>query len=338
MSRNTIIEEDICKVYEHIDLSELVDKEILITGASGLIGTYFLFSIKKFIDLGNSIKKLYIVINSNIPEHLYEFANYSWIEVLKGDLADDIFCTQLPQVDYIIHGAGYAQPGRFLANPDKTIKLNTSTTFHLLDRLKLEGKFLFISSSEVYSGNSNIPYKETDIGTTNTLHDRACYIEGKRCGEAICNAYRSKGINVKSARLSLAYGPGTRKGDKRALNMFIEKAIEGEIKLFDRGTANRTYCYVSDAVELMWNILLFGSEPIYNVGGHSHTTILELAEMIGEKLDVPVILPDVDKNLTGAPLDVYVDMSKAEKEFSKNEYVTLNEGITRTIKWNQFLL
>lgn len=335
MNRNIIIEEDICNVYKHIDLSELVDKSILITGATGLIGTYFLFSIKRFIEMGNSIRKLYIVFNNNIPEHLSEFVNYSWIEVLKGDLTDDMFCVQLPKVDYVIHGAGYAQPGKFLANPDKTIKLNTSTTFYLLNKLNPEGKFLFISTSEVYSGSSNIPYKETDIGTTNTLHDRACYIEGKRCGETICNAYRSKGINTKSARLSLAYGPGTRKGDKRALNMFIEEAFEGEIKLFDRGTANRTYCYVSDAVELMWNILLFGPEPIYNVGGHSHTTIFELAELIGKKLDVPVILPDVDEILTGAPLDVYVDMSKTEKEFSKKEYVTLNDGINRTIKWNQ---
>ena len=66
---------------------------------------------------------------------------------------------------------------------------------------------------------------ESDIGTTTPLHPRASYIEGKRGGETICNAYRSQGVRAVSARLALAYGPGTRKGDKRAMNSFIEKAL-----------------------------------------------------------------------------------------------------------------
>ena len=52
----------------------------------------------------------------------------------------------------IIHAAGYGQPGKFLNYPFETFKLNTQVTEHLLGLVKKNGSFLFISSSELYSG------------------------------------------------------------------------------------------------------------------------------------------------------------------------------------------
>ena len=89
--------------------------------------------------------------------------------------------------DFIIHAAGYGQPIRFVEDEIATIDINTRTTRELFNLLKTDGKYLFISTSEVYSG-AKTPYKESDIGTTTPQHPRACYIEGKRCGEAICSA------------------------------------------------------------------------------------------------------------------------------------------------------
>ena len=62
------------------------------------------------------------------------------------------------------------------------------------------------------------------------------------------------------------------------MNSFIEKALCacGKIELMDAGNAIRTYCYVSDAVELMWQAALNGTQPVYNIGGHSTVTIGEL--------------------------------------------------------------
>ena len=174
-----------------------------------------------------------------------------------------------------------------MENQVKTLKINTIGTFNLLEKLLPEGKFMFISSSEVYSGLSTPPHRENEIGTTNTTHPRSCYIEAKRCGEAICNAYRAMGIQAKSARLSLAYGPGTRPNDMRVINSFIQKAlIQGYINLMDQGLAFRTYCYISDAMEIMWNILVKGKEPVYNVGGFSKVTIAELAKLIGAEINL----------------------------------------------------
>ncbi len=330
-----IITEDIAEMTKRLDLSELSDKTILITGASGLIGVYFLACLKQ-ISRTQEFKTI-AVMQSDPPPFVKKLLDRPGAEILLGDLSSQSFCESLPGADYIVHAAGYGQPGRFMENPVKTLQINTSATFSLFNRLSPAGKFLFVSTSEVYSGLITPPHKESEIGTTNTTHPRSCYIEAKRCGEAICNAHRAKGFNAKSARLSLAYGPGTRKGDMRVLNSFIQKAINGHITLLDHGKANRTYCYVSDAVEIMWNILLFGKDPVYNVGGHSRTTIGELAIKIGAYTGVPVTFPSHAKDLAGAPDDVYLDMTKALKEFGKSEFVPFDEGLARTIEWQKAL-
>ncbi len=327
--------EQICK---KVDLTEISEKVVIVTGASGLVGGYFLACLKHLSHSMHMKFRAAAVMQSEPHPYLIEFLDYNGAEVLRGDLTDYDFCRSLPQADYIIHAAGYGQPGRFMENPVKTIQLNTSATCALFEKLREKGKFLFISTSEVYSGLTNPPHKESEIGTTNTTHPRACYIEAKRCGEAICNAYRLKNVQAKSARLALAYGPGTRPGDMRVINSFIQKALQGRITLLDQGKAKRTYCYVSDAVEIMWNILLKGRESVYNVGGFSKTTVGDLARKIGEYLNVPVIFPDGSESIiAGAPDDVFLDMAKAQNEFGKTEYVIFDDGLERTIEWQKIL-
>lgn len=332
-----IIEDDARKICQKVDLSEIKDKSILITGASGLMGHYYSACLKVSL-AGNQSKAQVYCVAQRPPDYWYEFLDYPGAEVLFGDLTDHDFCQSLPEVDYIIHAAGYGQPGKFLSDPVRTLKLNSFTTFCLLEKLKLHGKFLFISSSEVYSGLANPPHKESEIGTTNTDHVRACYIEAKRCGEAICNAYRRRGVNAKSARVSLGFGPGTRPSDTRVLHSFIYRALkEGKIELMDSGQARRTYCYIADAVEMLWQILLNGKSAIYNVGGEAKTSIAELAQFIGEYLQVPVIFPKTLHAVEGAPLDVSLDLTKVKTEFGKTEFLPLAQALAITIEWQKAL-
>ncbi len=334
-----IIERDAEKILTKVNLEEIRNKTILLTGASGLIGTYLLACLKKLAEKGEkNFKTVVIMQNAPLP-HLKSILDSLEAIIFQGDITDYNFCQSLPAADYIIHAAGYGQPGKFMENPIKTLRINTFSTFILFEKLLPNGKFLFISSSEVYSGLPNSPYKESTIGTTNTDHQRSCYIEAKRCGEAICNVYRQQGINAKSARLALAYGPGTKPGDTRVLNSFIQKAIQQkEIKLLDLGEGKRTYCYVADAVEIIWRILLDGKDAIYNVGGISRTTIAELARLIGDYLNVPVHFPNnTNTTLSGAPNDVYLDLDKIKSEFNKVEFVPLNIGLEKTIEWQKLL-
>ena len=98
-------------------------------------------------------------------------------------------------------------------------KLNTNSLELFVNKIKKNGKFLFLSSSEIYSG-LNGKIDESKVGTTNTNHPRACYIESKRGGETILNNYKNK-LKFKpiSIRLCLGFGPGVRKDDERSFTV-----------------------------------------------------------------------------------------------------------------------
>ena len=332
------MEKDACEILNRVDYSVFEGKRILLTGASGLVGLNFLSFFSELKKKSNSGLTLTGIINFEANELIKNFSKNSSFELVRGDLTEPAFLRSLGKFDYIIHAASYGQPGKFMSDPIKTLKLNTVTTFELFDHLDIGGKFLFISTSEVYSGNPDLPYAEHQIGTTNTTHPRSCYIEAKRCGEAICNAYRSKGVNASSARLALAYGPGTRVDDQRVLNLFIKRAyLENQISLQDMGKAMRTYCYISDALEIMVNILVSGDAPIYNVGGVEKTTIAKLAQAVGSYLNVPVVFPESAFEMADAPQDVDLDMGLVAQQFKKTQFVSLSEGLKRTIDWQKHL-
>ena len=334
---NKIILQDAQRICARVNLDILHDATILITGASGLIGTHILACLCHLRERGVGTR-VYAQVLSEPSPHMTELVLQGGFEVLRADLANFDEYARLPQADLIIHAAGYAQPAMFMANPAATIQVNTSATTALLKRLSSGGRFLFVSSSEIYSGLNKPFLSEADIGLTTPSHPRSAYIEGKRCGEAICNAFRAQGMHVTVARVALAYGPGTRKHDRRVLNSFIEKALcQRKIELLDAGTAVRTYCYVADTVELLWQILLYSREPVYNVGGQSTVMIADLARMIGELTGTTVVFPTTQAGVAGAPGEVHLDLTRVETEFGKTQYVGLEEGLRATIDWQREL-
>ncbi|WP_431862546.1 NAD-dependent epimerase/dehydratase family protein [Azospirillum sp.] len=333
-----LILEDCDRIVERVDLAGLRDQSILITGASGLLGLHMIGCFKRLAQKTGRPVQVAAVTRSGIPDHLASLFRFPGLSLWRGDIADTAFVASLPAAGCVIHAAGYGQPGKFLENPVTTIRINTTATASLLEKVVPGGKALFVSSSEIYSGSTRTPHRETDIGTTDPMHPRACYIEGKRCGEAICYAFRQRGCDVKAARLALAYGSGTGPTDQRVLNSLIRKALlDGRIALLDQGRAIRTYCHVTDAVELLLRILLSGREPVYNVGGHSTVTILELAQAIGRITGVAVTVPEQEQELAGAPADVALDLSRVRDEFGKNDFVSLESGLEHTIAWQREL-
>lgn len=331
-----ILKRDAEKVAGCQDYNSLAGKTILITGASGLIGVNLLASL---VEISRTIRgiKVVSVIHSEPLAYFSSLTEQPGFTVISGDLSDEKFLDSIPRADIIIHAAGFGQPNKFTTNPITTLKINTFSTFKLFEKLNEGGKFLFISSSDIYNGLEAEKYSESQIGTTNTDHFRACYIEGKRTGETICNLYRLQNVNSFSVRLSLTYGPGTRKNDQRVLPSLIAKGLNGKIDLLDSGKATRAFCYISDAIELLWHILLKGEHGLYNLGGVSKTSIRELGTVIGDILNVPVIIPDDDHSIKGAPKDVLLNMERLLAEYPKKKFVELREGLVNTIDWHKNL-
>lgn len=336
-----IIIDDCQNIANKIIDTKLANKKILITGATGLIGLHL---VKSIISIKQN-NKLVCIFNSEIDPKIRPLFNDNNVSCIPYDLTElhwkylNEFVTEF---DIIIHAAGYGQPNRFTTNKIKTISLNTEITRRLFDHLKPGGTFLFCSTSEIYSGLEKNNISEDDIGVTQPDHPRSCYIEGKRCGEAICHAikdqYPDNHYNIKIARISLAYGPGTRANDARVLNNIIQKAIQNnKIELLDNGSAIRTYGYITDITEMLLNIMLHGKYITYNIAGQSQLSILELATKVASLTNSPLIVPESTNGLIGNPKNVNLCLDRYTTEFNKSDFIDIDTGLKKTIEWQRFL-
>lgn len=323
-------------IIDKLDFSLLKNKMVLVTGSTGLIGLHIL-SVLKQLNKHNYNIEIHTTINSDIDQNLYGL--FEKCKIFQGDLTTDQFFTSINlnnNYDYIFHAAGYGQPNKFNNEKLTTLKLNTQSLFKLFDMLKNDGKLLYCSTSEIYNGLEKENIEEYEIGNTTTIHPRACYIEAKRCGEAICLSQPIKKSSI--ARISLAYGPGTKKDDARVMNNLIHKGLcQNKIMLLDSGRSIRTYIYISDAIEMIFNILLHGKEPIYNIGGVSKLSILDLAKKIGSILNRSVEITEDSHGILGNPKIVNISLKKYLTEFKKTNFVSIEDGLEKTIQWNKEL-
>jgi nucleoside-diphosphate-sugar epimerase len=153
-----LIINDSDRIIQKVDMRSLNNKRVLITGATGLIGLHLLSVLKTLKVKYNYNIDIYCWVFSDIEKHLMPM--FEGCAIIKADLTDvtaidnlqKMFVETLSGVDYIFHAAGYGQPQKFTSNKIKTIELNTVATTNLFKLLNLDGRFLFCSTSEIYSG------------------------------------------------------------------------------------------------------------------------------------------------------------------------------------------
>ena len=337
-----IIKKDALDILQRVNVEKLKEKTVFITGATGLIGTYLCY-VLYWANKKEGLNSKVIGFSKDKPQQaLTEIARDENFTFLTGDLVSD-FENISEDIHYIIHGATYAQPQKFLEDKLTTIKLNTEVTEKLLKLAEQKkATFLFLSSSEIYGqpDPANIPTPETYFGNCSTTSERASYAESKRLGETLCSVFKeTKGVDVKIARASSVYGPGISLYDKRVLGNFLNKAfLQKHIELLDQGEQERAWCYSADCVVMLLHILLYGTSLVYNVGGKHPISIKKLAEMICELTGASYALPKNKQEvsfLKSAPLRVEMDITKVTEEFNLGDFVDIKSGLTNVIEWNR---
>ncbi|PJE61283.1 hypothetical protein COU87_05360 [Candidatus Roizmanbacteria bacterium CG10_big_fil_rev_8_21_14_0_10_39_12] len=312
---------------------KLRKKTILITGCTGLIGA----NLVSFLEYLSEKHDLQLsIIGVSLSKEPSWMPCSPVIQYIQEDLAVDQSKTLSHYFDYFIHAATYAQPKKSLDFPQKTISLNTNTLINILNKSKRDNaRVLYISSSEIY-GETNVknPSLETDFGSVNTLSDRAIYAESKRLAESICYLYHDS-LTIKIARVQHCYGPGIKKNDKRVYSEFIKQAQStGEITMMDEGTAIRTFCFISDTIEMLLNCMLSGRESVYNIAGRGATTIFELAQEIAAINSATFKgYRETNQEAEGTPAISLINNRRYIKEFKKRSFITLSEGLQATSNW-----
>jgi len=181
--------------------------------------------------------------------------------------------------DYVFHFAAVVgvertlQNGLLVLNDIESIK----HILHLSSVCSVKRVF-YSSSSEVYGEPVSLPQHEYDT----PLNSRLPYAIVKNVCEAFCRSYyQEHGLKYTILRFFNTYGPG--QSCDFVIPRFVKASLDGEpIYIHGDGSQTRTFCYVSDNVDTMINLLESGSyvNEIINIGSSEEVSILELARKV----------------------------------------------------------
>lgn len=323
---------------------KLRSKSIMLSGATGLIGSFMIDVIleKNTIDgldctvyaLGRNEKKA--------KERFIKYANDSHLVFIPYDVRLPLVRDDLETVDYILHLASNTHPLLYSTDPIGTITTNIIGVQNMLEFAMTHRatRFAFASSNEVYGENRGDVelFDEEYCGYINCNTLRAGYPESKRCGEALCQAYKSqKGLDVVITRLTRSYGPTMIMSDTKAVSQFIKKGISGEdIVLKSAGTQYYSYTYMADAVSgLLWIVLAGENGEAYNIAFEDGDIMLkDLASIIADLngKNVKVEIPDaIEAAGYSKATKARLDGNKLQKLGWQPQY-DIKAGIERTIR------
>lgn len=287
---------------ENLPWEKLAGKNLLLTGATGLIGTVLVdVLMKKNLDDKLNVTVFAAGRNEKIArERFADYLGDKNFKFVKLDVNAPIEF-DLP-VDFIIHAASNTHPRLYSTDPVGTMTANILGTHNLLEfgRRKKILRGVFVSSVEIYGKvlNADDLFDENYCGYINCNTVRAGYPEAKRAGEALCQAYISQhGLDVVIARPCRIYGPTMRLDDSKAMSEFIMNGVRGEnIVLKSQGLPRFSYCYGADCASGILYCLLNGKcGEAYNVADSSEILSLrEIAEYISSLANKKVVfeLPD----------------------------------------------
>ena len=341
------LDSDIDEISDRIqnDAKNFSNKTILLTGGKGFLGRYIVEVFRKLNKEKLKQSAKLIVLDNLITAGDFgiESISDSNIKFIQHDVIKKIEIQE--KIDYIIHAAGIASPQHYQKHPLETLEISITGTKNMLELAKInDAKFTFFSSSEIYGDptEDNIPTTEKYRGNVSTQGPRACYDEGKRTGETLCYIYNNyENVKTTIVRPFNFFGPGMQEKDYRVLPNFASQIKNNKpLNVYGTGNQTRTYCYITDAITGLFQVILLGTPGgIYNIGNpNPEVSVIELVKKISESInrEIPYNIIEHPSNYPSSePNRRCPSIEKAQNEIKYNPNVELNEGLRRFFSWTE---
>jgi len=309
---------------------------VLITGAAGFLGSHLcdrlLAEGYKVVGMDNFI--------TGSPDNLAHLAGNSEFTFIRHDVSNFIFVPG--KLDAVLHFASPASPNPispfgYLNLPIQTMKAGALGTHNTLGVARAHGcRFLLASTSEIYGDPLEHPQREDYWGHVDPIGPRSVYDEAKRFAEALTMAYhRFHGVDTRIVRIFNTYGPRMHIDDGRAVPNFLQQALRHEpLTVYGDGSQTRSFCYVDDLIEGIFQLLLSDEHEPVNIGNPVETTILEFANAINRLTGNQAGVEFKSKQRgAGDPQRRQPDISRARKLLAWEPKVGLDEGLNKTIEY-----
>lgn len=324
----------------NIDWQKINNSNILITGATGLIGTVLVDALMYKNKKENLNTKIFALSRNRkkILNHFSDYINDDNLKIIVGDVKNEIIIKE--EVDYIINLASNTHPVLYATEPISTIDSIVFGTKNILElaTIKKVRRVINTSSVEIYGENRGDVdvFNEDYCGYINCNTLRAGYVEGKRLSEAFCQAYVAENrIDAVSVRLGRIYGPTVLATDTKASTQFIFNSVNNEdIVLKSEGKQEYSYLYVVDAATAI--LLLLTKCPngeVYNASNDETISLYELAKILADINQKKIIfeLPNLIEKKGFSVVQRALMSSEKIKSLGWYANYPLKDGLLRTV-------
>jgi len=309
----------------------------LVTGSAGFIGFHL---SQKLLQENHQVIGVDNLNNYYDPklkkarlEILKKHANFSFYQLDIAEFAsfEKVFAEN--KIDKVCHLAAQAGVRYSLENPHIYEQSNMVGFLNLLELMRQYKvkDLVYASSSSVYGGIKEIPFKEeAKINQPISL-----YAATKAANELYAHVYHHLyGLNTIGLRFFTVYGPWGR--PDMALFLFTKAILENQpIKVFNQGQMKRDFTYVDDIVSgivaALDKVSSLGYE-VFNLGCADPVNLLDFIKTIEESLGKKAKKEFLPLQPGDVP-NTYADISKAQKLLGYQPKIKIKKGVERFIDW-----
>ena len=311
--------------------------KVLVTGGAGFIGSNFLhYMVKNYPDYYFvCLDSLTYAGNYNNIKELEKYNNYKFVygDITDRDLVFDLF--EKENFDWVVNFAAESHVDNSIKNPEVFLKTNIIGTEVLMDASKKYNvkRYHQVSTDEVY-GDLPLDRPELKFTESTPIHTSSPYSASKASADLLVMAYmRTFNLPATISRCSNNYGPY--QFPEKLIPVVISKALNDEpIPVYGTGENVRDWIHVHDhnvGVDLILHKGIPGN--VYNLGGHSERTNLEVVKTILKILNKPENLITFVNDRPGHDLRYAIDSTKSEQELGWNRTYTFDDGMRETVEW-----
>ena len=314
----------------------------LVTGGAGFIGSNYLhYVVNKYPnDEFVCLDALTYAGNYNNIKDLEKNSNFDFI---KMDIRDKEAIEKLfreEQFDVVVNFAAESHVDNSIKNPNLFAETNIIGTMNLLNafkNLRDSGykivRYHQVSTDEVY-GDLPLDRKDLLFTEETPIHTSSPYSSSKASADLFVLAYaRTYNLPVTISRCSNNYGPY--QFPEKLIPVVISKALNNEpIPVYGKGENVRDWIHVIDH-NIGVDLIVRNGKPgeVYNLGGHSERTNLEVVKTILKQMNKSEELISFVTDRPGHDLRYAIDSTKAEKELGWNRTYNFEDGIRETVDW-----